>query len=327
MTLKNTLIGIAIGDAFGVGIEFQDRRWIRENVDFTRFVNQRTGRHGENYESGFYSDDTEHSIGVLKAIMDSREFSVDLLLDLWKSEYETDKAEKGFPRQGHGSIKDWYEGKKPIEAIQDSQRDRDDPGNAPPMRAVPLGFADPERMNDYAIINADATHPHPKARAASILIARATEYLVVNAGEQDKVIDYCKRFIEDEDTLRLLERANRLDAPNKLDYSGYGVLCGPQPIPFFSSRGNNLYGLPCASMRTGVSSLYIVKHSPDAFTGLKHAINLGGDVDSVAAICSGILAGRFGVESLPSFMLKQTEGLEKMEKLASEFETYQRLHK
>ena len=72
-------------------------------------------------------------------------------------------------------------------------------------------------------------------------------------------------------------------------------------------------------MRTSISSLYIIKHSPDAFTGLKHAINLGGDVDSIAAICTGILAGRFGLKSLPQYLLEQTEGITKLEKLASEF--------
>ncbi len=321
------MLGIAIGDAFGVGIEFQDRRWIRENIDFSRYFNARTGRHGENYKPGFYSDDTEHSIGVLKALMDPRRFNIDLLLELWLDEYLIDKLGKGYPRQGHGSIKQWYEGKKPIEAIQDSQRDRDDPGNAPPMRAVPLGFANPEHMNEYAIINADATHPHPKGRAASILVARAAEHLVVRRGEQNKVIFHCKQFIDDEDTLALLEQADNLSSPEDLRDSDYEVLCGPQPIPYFAARGNDLCGLPCASMRTGVSSLYIVKHSPDAFTGLKHAINLGGDVDSVAAICTGILAGRFGLDSLPGFMLGDVEGRDKLERIAEEFEAYQRASK
>ena len=32
-------LGYAIGDAFGAGVEFQDRNWIRRHVDFTRFVN------------------------------------------------------------------------------------------------------------------------------------------------------------------------------------------------------------------------------------------------------------------------------------------------
>ncbi len=322
MNIKDTLLGIAIGDAFGAGIEFQDRNWIRENIDFTRFVNQREGKSGENYQPGFYSDDTEHSIGMVKALMDPREFSRDLLLELWKAEYEADAEEKGFPRQGHGSIKDWYEGKKKIEEIRDIQRKRNDPGNAPPMRAVPLGFASPEKINEYAVINADATHPHPKARAASILIARAAEYMILKKRKQDGVINYCQQFIDEKETLQLLEKANRLDRPEKLTELDYEDLCGPQPISPFKDPTRKIYGLPCASMRTAVSSLYIVKHAPDTFTGLKQATYFGGDIDSLDAICAGILGGRFGLESLPSFMLEKVEGKEKLENIAFQFEQY-----
>lgn len=35
-------LGYAIGDAFGAGAEFQDRNWIRKNVDFTCLVNVRS---------------------------------------------------------------------------------------------------------------------------------------------------------------------------------------------------------------------------------------------------------------------------------------------
>lgn len=319
MFVEDTMIGIAIGDAFGVGIEFQDRLWIKNNVDFTKFINRRTGKHGLNYEPGFYSDDTEHSIGVLKALTPPRMFTIDKLLDLWRQEYETDLAKKGFPRQGHGSIKGWYEGKVPIEVVQDSQRERVNPGNAPPMRAVPLGFAPARDMDKYAIINADATHPHPKARAASILVARACEYIVVDELNQDYVINYCKRFIKEPETIKLLEEADCLPQPEFLDDTGYEILCGPQPIPFLKSKGTTLYGLPCDSMRTAVSSLYILKHSRDAFSGLKDSIRFGGDVDSIAAICTGILAGRYGLDSLPKFMLLQTEGIDRMRTLSEEF--------
>jgi hypothetical protein len=30
MEIKDVLVGIAIADAFGTGIEFQDRRWIQD---------------------------------------------------------------------------------------------------------------------------------------------------------------------------------------------------------------------------------------------------------------------------------------------------------
>ena len=41
MDIQNLLTGTAIGDAFGADLEFQDRTWIRANVDFSSFVNAR----------------------------------------------------------------------------------------------------------------------------------------------------------------------------------------------------------------------------------------------------------------------------------------------
>ncbi|MGV8086731.1 MAG: ADP-ribosylglycohydrolase family protein [Candidatus Woesearchaeota archaeon] len=323
MNIKDTILGIAIGDAYGVGIEFQDRTWIKNNIDFTKYVNMREGKQGLNYQSGFYSDDTEHSIGIIKALISKEPFTEELLLKFWKNEYDTDAKEKGFTRQGHGGIKDWYDGQRTIKEICDFQKDRFDPGNAPPMRAVPLGFVSSDKINEYAIINADSTHPNPKARAASILVARAAEYIIVQEGELKSVIKQCSKFIDDKDTKELLFKADKLDIPESLDESGYSILCGDeQPIPFMLKYGKTVYGLPCASMRTAVSALYMLKHSKDTFTGLKNSINLGGDIDSLAAICTGILGGRFGLESLPKFMLEQVEGRIKLEKLAEEFEKY-----
>jgi ADP-ribosylglycohydrolase len=325
MGIREALAGIAIGDAFGLGIEMQDRRWIRENIDFTKFVNVRAEKYGNNYSPGFYSDDAEHSIGVVKALMDPRPFSIGLLLEYWKNEFETDKKIKGFPRQGHGSILDWYEGKRSIEDIRELQSKKEDPGNAPPMRAIPIGFVNASYIDDYAIINADATHPHPKARAASILVARAAEHMIINDGDPEDLLAYGASFIEDSDTLSLLRKAGLLGSPDTLSGPDYELLCGPQPVPHMLQYGKEMYGLPSASMRTAVSSLYIISHSPDAFTGLKHAINIGGDVDSIAAICTGILAGRYGLESLPDFMIEQTEGIAYVAKLGSDFEHYLQL--
>jgi len=45
---------------------------------------------------------------------------------------------------------------------------------------------------------------------------------------------------------------------------------------------------------------------------------MGGDVDSLAAIITGILAGKYGLQSLPKFMIDNVEGKEKLECLAKE---------
>jgi ADP-ribosylglycohydrolase len=219
-------------------------------------------------------------------------------------------AEKGFGRNGHGSMRWYYEGAQSMEQIRAFQRERQYPGNAPPMRAVPLGFLPSERINAYAIINADATHPHPKARAASILVARATEFLLCKQGLSVDLISYCLAHMEgiDNETSDLLLQVGQLPPPAELSDAHYEVLCGPQPIvaPRFLP---GIYGLPSDAMLTGCCILYVLKHAQDAFDGLKIAVGFGGDVDSLASVCCGILSARYGLETLPAFMIAQVEGL------------------
>jgi ADP-ribosylglycohydrolase len=321
MGMLEAMIGVLIGDATGVGVEFKSRETMTDHIDFTSYVNALDPDFSKNLHSGEYSDDGEHSIAVLRAISDSSPFTTELLFDYFKNEYFSDKARKGYPRHGHGSIEKIFLGKKTLEEVRSLQSKRDDPGNAPPMRAVPLGFLPDDLIDSYAVVNADVTHPHPKGRAASIAVARATQYMVVQKGNPLELISYCKQFISDFDTLSTLSAVDKLPAPELLRDTDYEVLCGHQPMPFTPVPEWVVYGLPCASMRTAASALYLVKHSSDAFTGLKRAINMGGDVDSLAAITTGILAGRYGLTSLPDFMIEEVEGKDNLPSLVDNFQS------
>ncbi len=324
-TIENMLLGIAIGDAFGLGIEFQDRNWIKQNIDFSQFVNKREGKYAENYELGYYSDDTEHSIGLVKAVIDPRPFSEQLLLEYWKKEYESDKQAKGFPRQGYGTIKDWYEGRKTIEEIKENSRKSPDPGCAPPMRAVPLGLIDSNLINKYATISAMATHPSQKAIDSSILVARASEFMLAKNGNANHIFEYCMNHISNQETLDYLTKIQKLPLVEELSEEEFRILCGPQPIPYFKYR--TVIGLPNSAIRVAGATLYIVKQSPDAFSGLIKAIGLGGDVDSIASICTGILGGRYGLDNIPTFLQKSVEGKEELIDLADKFSDYLTLPK
>ena len=97
MNIKEILIGIAIGDSFGAGVEFQDRDWIKKNVDYSKFVNAREqiivskeeiNLFTENYKEWDYTDDTEMTIGLLKSLISKEEFTTGLLIRKWKEEYE-----------------------------------------------------------------------------------------------------------------------------------------------------------------------------------------------------------------------------------------------
>ena len=339
MSFSDILLGIAIGDAFGAGVEFQDRDWIKSHVDFSCFVNARNSiaahlvdkpanfppaeAFTQNYTPWDYTDDTEMTIGIIKAILSKQAFTPDLLVTHFTKEYQQGKDQKGFGRNGHGSMQWVFDGNQSMAEVRGFQQNRPYPGNAPVSRAVPLGLLPSNLITAYAHINADATHPHPKARVASLLIAEATHFLLVQQGDTKDLIDYVSSKVhqQEEETESLLAKIAQLPPPEQLNPQDYEVLCGTQPIvaPRFLP---GIKGLPSDAMLTGVCALYVLRHAQNAFEGLKIAVQMGGDVDSLASICTGVLAGKYGLGSLPDFMLANIEGKAYLQQVAREFEDY-----
>ncbi|WP_299621983.1 ADP-ribosylglycohydrolase family protein [uncultured Tenacibaculum sp.] len=325
MNLYEIVLGIAIGDAYGAGVEFQDRNWIRKHVDFSSFVNvrhkiqvpeEKISVFTENYHDWEYTDDTEMTIGVLKALQSKEKFSEALLVQKWIEEYEKGKLEKGYGRNGHGSMRWYFSGEKTIEEIREFQKGRPNPGNAPAMRSVPLGLIKSDLINQYAEINANATHPNINAILSSQCIARATEFLIQKNGNVKDIIEYCFKTVslneEYKTYLRLIEN---LPDYNDLTNNDFVILCGKQPIeaPYFLS---GIHGMPSDSKYTAGCVLYILKQSTDTFDALQKSIDLGGDVDSVASITTGIMAGIYGLESIPNYMIANVEGKNYFKKIA-----------
>jgi ADP-ribosylglycohydrolase len=329
-TISDVFLGIAIGDAYGAGLEFQDRYWIRNNIDFSCFINKRTDinipekdLYKINYKEWDYTDDTEMTIAVTKAILSDKPFTNELLVNSFIKEYQLGYEEKGYYRNGHGAMRWVFNGEKEIEEIRLFQKDRKYPGNAPPMRAVPIGFLSEDKLREYATINATCTHPHPKAIDSSLLIAYATKFLLCDDISPDLLIKKCLAVVSDTETLYYLQKADTLPPPSLLKEEDYTILCGEQPLPP-KSYASGINGLPSNAMFTAISALYILKHSSTAFDALKHSIYLGGDVDSLASICVGIASGLYGIKSIPDYMLDSVEGKNYIESVAIEFDHYLR---
>lgn len=311
------LIGSGVGDAYGLGLEMQGREKLAA-LTFDRWYNFRAGKYALGYTPGEYSDDTEHSIGVVRTLISGDPFTEELLVSHWKQEYTTDAEKKGYPRQGHGSIEDYYLGRKTIEEIRESQARKIHPGNAPPMRAAILGLLPTDILFQYAEINANATHPHKEARVASSLVAYAAHFLL-NGGNHGDLLADCadrKEFVEIKDWLL---KVNGYDDPERINNDEFATMCGPQPI---QGAEGLIYGLPSSAIHTAITSLFILKHTKDAFVGLRRSIQMGGDVDSLATICVGILAGRYGIQSLPEFILTKLEGKQMLHELGKSLDQY-----
>lgn len=328
MNIQNLLIGTAIGDAFGAGVEFQDRDWIREKVDFSCFVNARDSIQvppnqkalfTQNYNPWDYTDDTEMTIGVFKALVSKTTFSEDLLIQKWEEEYKKGLQKKGFGRNGHGSMSWYYSGEKTMEEIRSFQKNRPNPGNAPAMRAVPIGLISAPLINAYAAINAKATHPNINAILASQCIARAAEFFLIKQGDSTQLISYCIQNIAlNAEYLDYLKAVDQLPTYHNLTENDFEILCGTQPIqaPYFLA---GIKGVPSDSKYTTGCVLYLLKQVSTPFDALQKSVYLGGDVDSVASITTGILAGCLGLDSLPAFMLESVEGIDYLKKIARQF--------
>lgn len=329
MQLSDLLLGLAIGDAYAAGLEFQDRDWIRQHVDFSHFINMREhikvapeklAAFTTHYQAWDYTDDTEMTIGSIKALCSGQDITEQLLVDSWEAEYREGLQRKGYGRNGHGSMAWYYEGRLSIAEVRDFQRQRPNPGNAPAMRAIPFGLVAEELVNPYAAINAMATHPNAQAVQSSQIVARAARYFLVENGPPDALIPYCLQKIElDEGYQNYLQAVDGLPAYEALGEVDFSLLLGPQPIqePYFLP---GIKGLPSDSKYTAGAVLYILKHSSDAFDALKKSVYLGGDVDSLAALTTGILAGRLGVNSLPQYMIEAVEGKEYLRKITALFQ-------
>lgn len=325
MNHLDLLLGLAIGDAYAAGLEFQDRDWIRQHVDFTHFINVRERiqvapeklvAFTAHYQPWDYTDDTEMTIGSIKALCSGQSVTEQHLVDYWEAEYRDGLQRKGYGRNGHGSMAWYYEGRLSIAEVRDFQRHRPNPGNAPAMRAIPFGLVPEDLVNPYAAINALATHPNAQAVQSSQIVARAARYFLVENGATEGLIPYCLQKIElDEGYQNYLQAVNELPAYDELSEANLSLLCGPQPIevPYFLP---GIKGLPSDSKYTAGAVLYILKQASDAFDALKKSVYLGGDVDSLAALTTGILAGRFGVESLPAYMIEAVEGKDYLRKIA-----------
>ena len=333
MIIQDILIGIAIGDAFGAGVEFQDREWIRKKVDFSRLVNARNKikvsnekkeLFTKNYKEWDYTDDTEMTIGIVKALISKEKFTPELLIKKWTEEYEKGKLEKGYGRNGHGSMRWYYSGEKTISQIREFQRNRNNPGNAPAMRSVFLGLIEEELINEYARINANATHPNINAIISSQCIARAAEYLIIKKGDKNDLIKYCMSKVKlNYEFEAYLKEVNKLGKYEELKDPDFSILCGSQPIeaPYFLP---GIKGVPSDSKYTTGVVLYILKNSKDAFDALKKSVNIGGDVDSIASITTGIMAGITGLKSLPSYMINNLEGIDYLKELSLKYSQIKR---
>jgi len=298
------LLGLAVGDALGVPVEFQSRQQLRGNP-----VTGMRGFGTHRQLPGTWSDDTSLTLCLAASIC---ECGID---------YD-DQSRRfvAWMRQGewtpHGRVFDignatseaifrLAAGTNPTEAGPTNERSN---GNGSLMRILPiaiyLAYASTAERIDVAMTSSRLTHGHPRCQLAcayfvevaaavirgvaigeALVWAREAIRPLMASGFPAEVTNFARLFSAD---FALLTEAN-------LSGSGYVIHCLE-------------------------SSLWCALNAETYAAGVLRAVNLGDDTDTTGAVTGGLLGLRFGEAVIPNEWVQQLARREDILALGERFQ-------
>jgi ADP-ribosylglycohydrolase len=297
---RGCIVGLAIGDAIGHPTEFVGsvnairERWGPSGV--TGF--ERSGRH----PAGTFTDDTQMSIAVLRALVRAGHDDVEGLMSVLREEFvawsrspDNDRAPGGACMSGCRSLArgtPWREA-----GVRDSK------GCGAAMRAAPIGlfFADDvDALVRVAAAQSALTHRHPTGIASSVAAAAPVAH-VLREGTTDGMLAFTRDCVA------------RLDAERLV-----AVGCAPELAESIGVR-EMLAALDAVERERGVESedvcrllggawigeeavataLWCVLRAEGSFRdAVLRGANSSGDSDSIACIAGSIAGALVGVEGI-----------------------------
>lgn len=303
--LKDAIIGLAIGDAMGVPLEFKKRETLQANP-----TTEMKGYGSYNVPKGTWSDDTSMTIATIAAINKTGEIVPKDIADnfvKWLENAEFTATGKVFDIGGTCSraiLKHEKNRAKPEECGEDGEFSN---GNGSLMRISPLIFyCHAKNMNNEEIYEcvktvSSITHRHE----VSVMGC----YIYVLLG------------------IELLKNNNLFEAYNvikNVDYSFFSQNCKSKYDRIIHGE---IYSCNMDEIRsTGYvvdtleATLWCLMNTDCFDDAIIKAINLGDDTDTVGA-CVGALAGiYYGEESINAEWKKDLLKLEEIVGLCEEFE-------
>jgi ADP-ribosylglycohydrolase len=277
------LLGLAVGDALGVPVEFYSRKRMQENP-----VTDMRGFGTHNQPSGTWSDDTSLTLCLAESLTEcglDYQDQAYRFIGWWRQANWTPHGEVfDIGNATRGAISRLELGVNPTDAGLTSEHSN---GNGSVMRILPiaiyLAFSDPQCRMDAAMQCSRLTHGHPRCQIACALFVEIAAALVRDVDihsavgqSQALVLEMVKsRFPQERSNAQRLfnDRIGALD-PTNISGSGYVVDCLE-------------------------ASIWCALSSSSYEEGVLKAVNLGDDTDTTGAVAGSLLGLRFGRDSIP----------------------------
>lgn len=289
-TVKSAILGLVVGDALGVPVEFQSR----EELEQDPVTGMRAyGTHHQ--PTGTWSDDSSMALCLLESL--SRGVNYDDMMARFLR-----WAEEGY-MTAHGDVFDmgiatrqaltkYAKGTPPLECGGTGTYDN---GNGSLMRILPLalylhrtmGLRFPGKLEACQLIhNASAlTHAHPISLiACDIYCSIANELL---CGRNNPADIQHGITVAKEMCASLTDTAPYLDTFKRVDVD---VL---RSLPKSEIRGSGYV------VHTLEAALWCLLHTDSYRACVLEAVNLGEDTDTVGAVAGGLAGIQYGTADIP----------------------------
>ncbi|MBI4424176.1 MAG: ADP-ribosylglycohydrolase family protein [Elusimicrobia bacterium] len=305
---RGMILGLAVGDALGMPVEFLSRGQIEERFGpdgISGFVGGR----------GMFTDDTQLSMAVAEALIEAGERPLDDLMTVvvrlfveWVNSPDNCRAPgiaTTLAVRGLEAGKPWREAGSPRSK-----------GCGSVMRTAPIAYyyeGRPGRLREAAEAIGRCTHAHPSAVAATLAVteAAACALAAIPPAEWPARLRGAVGGLH-ADVDRVLE-----------ELPAAAAVVAPQEA-FLRVAG--AHGGSTADEVFGVACLAVLRHPGDFRAALRFAVNHSGDSDSIGCVAGALHGALLGVEGIPEEWRAGIERRTDLEDLADRFEAARPAH-
>lgn len=283
------LLGVVVGDALGLPVQFQTRSELRQDP-----VNGMRGWGAFNMPPGSISDDGSLTLCLAESICEAGINPDDAAQRFlrWFNEGYWTPGGKAYDI-GMSTYRAMDNLNAGIPATQAGSGEEHDNGNGSLMRIMPAAIYLAEADIDTLVAGiwniSRITHGHPRACSACYLYALLVRELLHGCTPQEAYRNLCglpsvvlKAGIADSERIhfdRILSGILPDIKESKISSSGYVI-------------------------HTLEASIWCLLNSPDYDATVLKAVNLGDDTDTTAAVVGGLAGIAYGVEGIPAEWLE-----------------------
>lgn len=295
-----TLLGSAIGDAFGMPVEASSAEQIRDRFGWIESYLPRTDSQGNELEAaGEMTDDTEMMLCHVESLV-----STGGLVD-------PENTGMRFLRLLNSESRRFM-GRTTIESLeradqtgefQDGLGGERRAGNGVAMRVAPIGLIHSVGRFNHEVFVREVmragliTHSNPEALNGAVAIAYGVRLQVTGEVPPDVLGDEICSFIDEDTVSRKIREAAHLAAREGLRLDDNDA-----HLEHLASIGTS--GYVAESVAAAVYCAIVARQ--DLRKGIELATNAGGDTDTIAAMAGALIGAHAGASSFP---LDLVEGL------------------